>query len=194
MMFLIPVYALIFRARGHRGFGDACGLIAWGFFTMLELNNARHTPSAWWLLIDFVAVAILFTIGARPSWSRECWPAWQSTYPHIRNKATLASMVRAVWFVPMYIYIAVRADAGWLIFPAAIVFSTDPGGGATRAVEQLSMEQRRHKPVTGVYARTCGEGAGVWAGSSVCQDLVVYNNHYFDFWGRKIIFVPWCGA
>lgn len=60
--------------------------------------------------------------------------------------------------------------------------------------EYLDAEPGHHKPVTALFNRQCekrGEGAGAY---TVCTDLVLYNNHYFDFWARIVLFFPWCDA
>lgn len=117
--------ALIFRGRGEHGFGDTFGMLAWAFFTMLQLNNSGYTPTLQWALADFIIVAALFTLGARPGWSRDCWPAWQKPGvddPVIRNQATKNSVVRALWFAPLLAYVAARADHIWALQPLAIAF------------------------------------------------------------------------
>lgn len=50
------------------------------------------------------------------------------------------------------------------------------------------------KRVSGIYNRTCRPGSGPTEKATVCQDLVLYNNHYFDFWARQVVFFPWCGG
>lgn len=51
-----------------------------------------------------------------------------------------------------------------------------------------------YKPIVGVYSRSCEKRGPDTAAYTACADLVVYNNHYFDFWGRLVLFFPWCDA
>lgn len=63
--------------------------------------------------------------------------------------------------------------------------------------ELLDAEPGRHKPVLGLFSRQCEKRkvpTGPDGEFTVCTDLVVYNNHYFDFWSRILLFFPWCGA
>jgi hypothetical protein len=56
----------------------------------------------------------------------------------------------------------------------------------------LDAEPGHHKPVVGLFTRQC-EKRGVGAGQfTACTDIVLYNNHYFDFWARLVFFFPWC--
>lgn len=67
-----------------------------------------------------------------------------------------------------------------------------PRDRSTYGYEHLDAEPGHHKPVTALFSRQCekrGDGAGSY---TVCTDLVLYNNHYFDFWGRIVLFFPWC--
>lgn len=58
--------------------------------------------------------------------------------------------------------------------------------------EVLDAEPGHHKPVTALFSRQCERrGSGDMA-FTACTDLVLYNNHYFDFWGRIVLFFPWC--
>ena len=60
--------------------------------------------------------------------------------------------------------------------------------------ELFDGEPGHHKPVVGIFSRQCGQvGTGSKAFTE-CTDMVVYNNHYFDFWARKVLFFPWCGT
>jgi hypothetical protein len=57
----------------------------------------------------------------------------------------------------------------------------------------LELEPGTKKQGLGIFSRGCeknGEGSQAY---TRCVDLVVYNNHYFDFWGRTVFFFPWCG-
>jgi len=105
---MIPLFALIFRARGEKHFGDTFGMIAWGLFTAVLICNHGHTPDLEWFATDFVVVALLFRLGATPGWSRDCWPAWESSDPVVRDRATLASMKRGLWFIPLITYVCAR--------------------------------------------------------------------------------------
>lgn len=122
---MIETFALIFRARGEARFGDTVGMIAWAFFTALQLLDHGHTPDWRWLLIDFLSVMALFTLGARPGWSRDCWPAWEKPGcddPVTRDWATRNSVVRALWFAPLLAYVAARGGHMLALQPLAIAF------------------------------------------------------------------------
>src|ERR1019366_4304504 len=46
----------------------------------------------------------------------------------------------------------------------------------------LDSDPGHFKPVVGLFSRQCeqrGEGVQTY---TVCTDLILYNNHYFDFW------------
>lgn len=69
-----------------------------------------------------------------------------------------------------------------------------PSERSSYGYEVLDAEPGHHKPVTALFSRECsqrGSGDGAY---TLCTDLVLYNNHYFDFWGRIVVFFPWCGG
>ena len=58
--------------------------------------------------------------------------------------------------------------------------------------EVLDSQPGRHRPVTALFSRHCESRGQGKAAYTACSDLVIYNNHYFDFWGRIVLFFPWC--
>lgn len=80
-------------------------------------------------------------------------------------------------------------------FPAQIATRFwRPAERSSFGYEVLDAEPGHHKPVAALFSRQC-EKRGTGEGSyTLCTDLVVYNNHYFDFWGRITMFFPWCGG
>lgn len=111
---MIALFALIFRMRGQTGFGDFPAMVAWGFFSALLLHANGHSTLQW-LAIDFTIIAALFTLGARPGWSKDCWPAWNSSNPDERLEGFRCSMERSLWFFPLLAYVAYRGDPGWVV-------------------------------------------------------------------------------
>lgn len=111
-LYYLAVFGLIFRARGQAGYGDIFGSVAWGLFTAMMLAERGHTADWQWFCIDFAATTVLMNIAARPGWSRDCWPAWESSYQFVRDAATRASVLRALWFSPLLTYIAYRGGHG----------------------------------------------------------------------------------
>lgn len=67
-----------------------------------------------------------------------------------------------------------------------------PDDRSTFGYEMLDAEPGRHKPVVSIFNRSCSKRADGPNAPMACQDLVLYNNHYFDFWARVIFFFPWC--
>lgn len=60
--------------------------------------------------------------------------------------------------------------------------------------EVLDAQPGKHKPVTALFSRHCEKKQHGQSAYTACTDFVVYNNHYFDFWGRIVLFFPWCNG
>ncbi len=99
----------------------------------------------------------------------------------------------------IWAYEGTHAPMDWQDLPISPAFPAkfdthfwEPANRTAYGYEVLDAEPGHHKPVTGIFSRQCekrGQGAQAF---TACTDIVVYNNHYFDFWARLVFFFPWC--